>query len=95
MGMLGAVLALYVHTVNQEFHLTHMKDDLRHMNEQLTELRSQKARLENPENIDDLARKNLAMQSPQDVVFMTPPTLPKHETTNRIPMPQAVIHEGF
>ena len=93
--MLGAVLVLYVHTVNQEFHLTHMKDDLRHMNEQLTELRSEKAKLENPGNIDDLARKNLAMQPPADVVFMVPPTLTRAAQSNRIPMPPAVIHEGF
>jgi hypothetical protein len=95
LGMLAAVLVLYVHTVNQEFRLTRMKDDLRHMNEQLTELRSEKAKLQNPRNIDDLARKNLAMQPPADVVFMTPPQMTKTSQANRIPMPPAVIHEGF
>jgi cell division protein FtsB len=95
LGMLAAVLVLYVHTVNQEFRLTRLKDDLRHMNEQLTELRSEKAKLQNPRNIDDLARKNLAMQPPADVVFMAPPKLTKANQANRIPMPPAVIHEGF
>lgn len=94
-GLMVATLVLYVHTVNQEFRLTHMKDDLRHMNEELTELRSEKARLQNPSNIDDVARKTLAMQPPQDVVFMTPPKVAKQGAPNRIPLPPAVIHEGF
>ena len=94
-GMLAAVLVLYVHTVNQEFRLTRMKDDLRKMNEELTELRSEKARLQNPRNIDDLARRNLAMHPPADVVFMAPPKVDQKPSGRRIPLAPAVIHEGF
>jgi hypothetical protein len=94
-GLLGSVLVLYVHTVSTEFRLTHMKDDLRRMKEDLTELRSEKARLESPRNIDTLARTHLAMQAPADVVFMMPPKVDKPKPANRIPMPPAVIHEGF
>ncbi|MDB5096917.1 MAG: hypothetical protein JWM80_1338 [Cyanobacteria bacterium RYN_339] len=95
LSLLVAALVLYVHTVSQEFRLSKMKDDLRHMKEQLTELRSEKAKVENPRNIDDLARKHLAMQAPADVVFIAPPKLNKLAPANRIPMAPAVIHEGF
>ena len=94
-GMLLAVLVLYVHTVNQEFRLTRLKGDLRHMNEEITELRSEKARLQNPRAIDDLARRQLAMQPPADVVFMAPPRLTAKHGHNRIPPAPAVVHEGF
>jgi hypothetical protein len=94
-GLLAATLVLYVHTVSQEFRLSKMKDDLRQMKEELTVLRSEKARVENPRNIDDLARKTLAMQVPADVVFIAPPKLNKPAPANRIPLPPAVIHEGF
>jgi cell division protein FtsB len=95
LSLLVAVLVLYVHTVSQEFRLSKMKDDVRKMKEQLTELRSEKAKVENPRNIDDLARKHLAMQAPADVVFIAPPKMNKPAPANRIPMPPAVIHEGF
>ena len=95
LALLLAVLVLYVHTVNQEFRLTRMKDDLRQMNQDITQLRWEKARIENPRNIDDLARKDLAMQAPKDVVFMTPPKVAQATKVNRIPLPPAVVHEGF
>jgi cell division protein FtsB len=91
-----AVLALYVHTVAQEAGLNKLQREIHKLREENVAKRSQLASIQNPRKIDDLARNDLGMQEPKEVVFLNQPVssmqAPK---ANLIPPPPAVIHEGF
>lgn len=89
-----AVLVMYVHTVVEEARLNRVKRDIDLLREEVVRDRMVYENLRNPAHIDRKAM-GLGMKQPNDVVYITKPVQVKPSAGNRIPLPQAVTHEGF
>lgn len=89
-----AVLVMYVHTVVQEARLNRMKQDIDLLREKVVKARMHYEAVRNPALIDRKAI-GLGMKQPNEVVYLMKPVTVKPSAGNRIPLPQAVTHEGF
>ena len=89
-----AVLVLYVHTVIQEAHLNRVKRDIDTLRESVVKDRMVFESVRNPALIDRKA-VGIGMKQPNEVVYLLKPVKVKPSAGNRIPLPQAVTHEGF
>jgi hypothetical protein len=94
-GLVVAVLVMYVHTVVQEENLKRVKKDIDALREAVVRDRMVYETARNPALIDTKARTKLNMAPPKEVVFLPKPVNVKPSAGNRIPLPQAVTHEGF
>ena len=90
-----SVVVLYVHTVGQEAALNRTQQEIKQLKAQSTEMRRELASLQNPSRVENVATRSLAMEAPQEVVYMKPPTLVAAHAVHRIPPPPALVHEGF
>lgn len=98
LGLAALVLAnlvLYVHTVTTEVQLNREQAELRQLKEQNTARRAYVAQIQNPRRIESVATRQLAMQEPKEVVYLTQPVKVSAPKVNVIPAPPAVVHEGF